>query len=69
MLEIIPKNHPKRLLLVNQFQKMSHRILDLQERTSDGLWRSNLLDPGIFAYLNRKGDKFIQTAEIRHPRK
>ena len=67
MLEIIPKNHPKRILLVNQFQKMSHRILDLQERTSDGLWRSNLLDPGIFAYLNRKGDKFIQTAEIDIP--
>ena len=67
MLEIIPKNHPKRLLLVDQFQKMSHRILDLQERTSDGLWRSNLLDPGIFAYLNRKGDKFIQTAEIDIP--
>ncbi len=67
MLEIIPKNHPKRILLVNQFQKMSHRILDLQERTSDGLWRSNLLDPGIFAYLNRKGDNFIQTAEIDIP--
>ena len=41
--------------------------MDLQERTSDGLWRSNLLDPGIFAYLNRKGDKFIQTAEIDIP--
>ena len=67
MLEIIPKHHPKRILLVDQFQKMSHRILDLQERTSDGLWRSNLLDPGIFAYLNRKGDKFIQTAEIDIP--
>ena len=67
MLEIIPRDHPKRILLVNQFQKMSHRILDLQERTSDGLWRSNLLDPGIFAYLNRKGDKFIQTAEIDIP--
>ena len=67
MLEIIPKNHPKRILLVNQFQKMSHRILDLQERTSDGLWRSNLLDPGIFAYLNRKVDNFIQTAEIDIP--
>ena len=67
MLEIIPKDHPKRILLINQFQKMSHRILDLQERTSDGLWRSNLLDPGIFAYLNRKGDNFIQTAEIDIP--
>ncbi len=67
MLEIIPKNHPKRLLLVDQFQKMSHRLLDLQERTSDGLWRSNLLDPGIFAYLNRKGNKFIQTAELDIP--
>ena len=67
MLEIIPKNHPKRILLVDQFQKMSHCILDLQERSSDGLWRSNLLDPGIFAYLNRKGDKFIQTAEIDIP--
>ena len=67
MLEIIPKNHPKRLLLVDQFKKMSHRLLDLQERTSDGLWRSNLLDPGIFAYLNRKGNKFIQTAELDIP--
>ena len=67
MLEIIPKNHPKRLLLVDQFQKMSRRLLDLQERTSDGLWRSNLLDPGIFAYLNRKGNKFIQTAELDIP--
>ncbi len=67
MLEIIPKNHPKRLLLVDQFQKMSHRLLDLQERTSDGLWRSNLLDPGIFAYLNRKGNKFIQTTELDIP--
>ena len=67
MLEIIPKNHPKRLLLVDQFQKMSNRLLDLQERTSDGLWRSNLLDPGIFAYLNRKGNKFIQTAELDIP--
>ena len=67
MLEIIPIDHPKRILLVNQFQKMSYRILDLQERTSDGLWRSNLLDPGIFAYLNRKGDKFIQTSEIDIP--
>ncbi len=67
MLEIIPKNHPKRYLLVDQFQKMSHRLLDLQERTSDGLWRSNLLDPGVFSYLNRKGDKFIQTADIDIP--
>ena len=67
MLEIIPKNHPKRLLLVDQFQKMCYRLLDLQERTGDGLWRSNLLDPGIFAYLNREGNKFIQTAELDIP--
>jgi rhamnogalacturonyl hydrolase YesR len=67
MLEIIPENHPKRKLLVDQFQKMSYRLLELQEITSDGLWRSNLLDPGIFAYLNRKGDKFIQTSEIDIP--
>lgn len=61
MLEIIPVNHPKRQLLVDQFQKMAKRLLDLQERSGDGLWRSNLLDPGVFAYLNRKGDQFIQT--------
>jgi len=67
MLEIIPKNHPKRKLLKEQFQNMANRLLELQEMTSDGLWRSNLLDPGIFAYLNRKGDQFIQTAEIDIP--
>lgn len=61
MLEVIPLNHPKRQLLVDQFQKMAKRLLDLQERSGDGLWRSNLLDPGVFAYLNRKGDQFIQT--------
>ncbi len=67
MLEIIPKNHPKRQLLVDQFQNMAHRLLDLQERTTNGLWSSNLLDPGIFAYLNRAGDKFIETAKIDIP--
>jgi len=67
MLEIIPKNHPKRKLLEEQFQNMANRLLELQEMTSDGLWRSNLLDPGIFAYLNRKGDQFIQTTEIDIP--
>ena len=61
MLEIIPVNHPKRQLLVDQYQKMAKRLLDLQERSGDGLWRSNQLDPGVFAYLNRKGDQFIQT--------
>ena len=67
MLEVIPENHPKRNLLVDQFQKMAYRLLDLQERTTGGLWRSNLLDPGIFAYLNREGDKFIETAKIDIP--
>ena len=67
MLEIIPEDHPKRKLLTNQFQKMAYRLLDLQERTSDGLWRSNLLDPGIFAYLNREGNKFIETAKVDIP--
>ena len=60
MLEVIPKDYPKRQELVDQFQKMAHRLLDLQERSGDGLWRSNLLDPGVFAYLNRQ-DQFIQT--------
>lgn len=60
MLEVIPEDHPKRQELVDQFQKMAHRLLDLQERSGDGLWRSNLLDPGVFAYLNRQ-DQFIQT--------
>ena len=46
---------------------MAYRLLDLQERTSDGLWRSNLLDPGIFAYLNREGNKFIETAKVDIP--
>ena len=67
MLEIIPEDHPKRQILVDQFTAMAHKLLKLQELTSDGLWRSNLLDPGVFAYLNRKGDKFIQTAEIDIP--
>ena len=67
MLEIIPEDHPKRQILVDQFTVMAHKLLKLQELTSDGLWRSNLLDPGVFAYLNRKGDKFIQTAEIDIP--
>ena len=67
MLEIIPKNNPKRKLLQEQFQKMAYKLLDLQERTSDGLWRSNLLDPGIFAYLNREENKFIETAKIDVP--
>jgi rhamnogalacturonyl hydrolase YesR len=60
MLEVIPEDHPKRQELVDQFQKMAHRLLDLQERSGDGLWRANLLDPGVFAYLNRQ-DQFIQT--------
>ena len=60
MLEVIPQDHPRRQELVDQFQKMAHRLLDLQERSGDGLWRSNLLDPGVFAYLNRQ-DQFIQT--------
>jgi rhamnogalacturonyl hydrolase YesR len=67
MLEMIPENHPKRHLLVDQFQKMAQRLLDLQERTSDGLWRSNLLDPGVFAYLNREGTKFIETDKADIP--
>jgi len=67
MLEIVPEDHPKRQILVDQFTVMAHKLLKLQELTSDGLWRSNLLDPGVFAYLNRKGDKFIQTAEIDIP--
>lgn len=67
MLEIVPEDHPKRQILVDQFTAMAHKLLKLQELTSDGLWRSNLLDPGVFAYLNRKGDKFIQTAEIDIP--
>lgn len=60
MLEVIPQDHPRRQELVDQFQKMAHRLLDLQERSGDGLWRSNLLDPGVFAYLNRQ-NQFIQT--------
>ncbi len=67
MLEMIPENHPKRHLLVDQFQKMAQRLLDLQEMSSDGLWRANLLDPGIFAYLNRDGTQFIETDKADIP--
>ena len=67
MLEIIPEDHPKRKLFIGQFQKMAFKLLDLQERTSDGLWRSNLLDPGVFAYLNRKEDKLFETAKVDIP--
>ena len=67
MLEIIPKDHPKRPDFIKQFKGMSEKLLDLQERSSDGLWRSNLLDPGIFAYLNKNEDKLIETEKIDIP--
>ncbi len=67
MLEIVPEDHPKRQILVDQFTAMAHKLLKLQELTSDGLWRSNLLDRGYLPTSTEKGDKFIQTAEIDIP--
>ena len=67
MLEIIPEGHPKRPDFIRQFKGMSKKLLDIQERSSDGLWRSNLLDPGIFAYLNKNEDKLIETEKIDIP--
>lgn len=59
MLEIIPKGHPKRNLLLDQFIGMSEALLENQK--SDGLWRANLLDPGVFAFLDNKTGALVHS--------
>lgn len=43
ILQDMPRNYPFRAQFVNQFKEMAQKIVSIQ--SSDGLWRTSLLDP------------------------
>jgi unsaturated rhamnogalacturonyl hydrolase len=60
VLQIMPKDYPTRAKYVTQFQEMSARIAGLQ--TSDGLWKTGLLDPEAYANSEVSGSAFFTYA-------
>lgn len=56
-LESMPADFAGRDLYVSTFQKMSKRIITLQQ--ADGLWRSDLNDPKTFAEPETSGSAFF----------
>jgi rhamnogalacturonyl hydrolase YesR len=56
-LEVMPAEFAGRDFYVTTFQKMSKRIITLQQ--ADGLWRSDLNDPKTFAEAETSGSAFF----------
>ena len=55
-LESLPADHPNRPHYVDLFQKLSSRILELQQ--DDGLWRASLLAPEVYPEAETSGSGF-----------
>ncbi|WP_395945016.1 glycoside hydrolase family 88 protein [Brevundimonas sp.] len=55
-LESMPADHPDRAYYVDLFQKLSSRILELQQ--DDGLWRASLLAPDVYPEAETSGSAF-----------
>ncbi|VXB39853.1 glycoside hydrolase family 88 protein [Brevundimonas sp. G8] len=55
-LESLPADHANRAYYVDLFQKLSSRILELQQ--DDGLWRASLLAPEVYPEAETSGSGF-----------
>ncbi len=60
VLQYLPKDHPGRPRLVQQYQDMAAKLLTLQQ--PDGLWRSSLLDPENYPLKETSGTGFYTYA-------
>ncbi|MFT6440681.1 MAG: rhamnogalacturonyl hydrolase YesR [Salibacteraceae bacterium] len=57
MMNIIPKNHPKRPFFEEQFKAIATKIAEVQQ--SDGLWRPSLLDSKTLPHPEASGSSFF----------
>ncbi|MBC8095946.1 MAG: glycoside hydrolase family 88 protein [Akkermansiaceae bacterium] len=60
VLEYLPKKHPDRARLEQQFKQMAEKLLQCQQ--SDGLWRASLLDPESYPLKETSGSGFYTYA-------
>lgn len=59
-LQYMPDDYPDRQAFIEQFQQMSATIAAIQG--SDGLWRTGLLDPDLYALPENSGSAFFTYA-------
>ncbi len=57
VLEVMPKDYPKRPKYIAQYKEMADRIAALQSK--DGLWRAGLLHPNSYDLPEVSGSAFI----------
>jgi rhamnogalacturonyl hydrolase YesR len=57
MLNSIPKEHPKRILFIDQFKGMAKKLASIQ--SEDGMWRPSLLDAEAFPQPETSGSAFF----------
>ena len=57
MLDVIPEDHPKRALFVEQFKGMAEKLAGIQGK--DGMWRPSLLDVEAFPQPETSGSAFF----------
>jgi unsaturated rhamnogalacturonyl hydrolase len=57
VLEFMPADYPSRPKYVEQFQQMAAKLAEIQ--SSDGLWRSGLLDPDAYELPEVSGSAFV----------
>lgn len=57
LLDYLPKEHPTRAELEQQYRVMAERIAGLQQ--ADGLWRSSLLEPEVYPAKEASGSAFF----------
>ncbi len=57
VLEVMPKDYPKRPKYIAQYKEMADRIAALQSK--DGLWRAGLLDPNSYDLPEVSGSAFM----------
>jgi unsaturated rhamnogalacturonyl hydrolase len=60
VLQFMPKDYPTRDKYLTQFRQMATRIAQLQ--TSDGLWKTGLLDPNAYPMTEVSGSAFYTYA-------